>query len=75
MAQVYFCNTFMQIGTDAGVFVQLFGKDGETEEIKLNNSKNNFERGQTDVFGFEKVSLGELKKLRYEIFFQCSKSF
>lgn len=48
------------------MFVKVFGTEGETEEIKLNNTKNNFERGQTDVFGFERVSLGDLKKLRYK---------
>lgn len=31
-------------GTDANVFVTIFGKDGDTGERRLDNSKNNFER-------------------------------
>ena len=44
-------------GTDANVFVILFGgKDGETNSGKLfleDDSKNNFERGTTDIFTVE----------------------
>ena len=44
-------------GTDANVFVILFGgKDGETNSGKLfleDDSKNNFERGKTDIFTVE----------------------
>ena len=44
-------------GTDANVFVILFGgKDGETNSGKLfleDDSKNNFERGKTDIFCVE----------------------
>ena len=31
-------------GTDADVFITLFSKDGCSPEMKLNDSKNNFER-------------------------------
>jgi len=31
-------------GTDANVLITLFSKDGNTAEMKLNDSKNNFER-------------------------------
>lgn len=51
-------------GTDANVFAQLFGENGDTGERKLEASGNNFERGQTDTFGIEAVSLGDLTKLR-----------
>jgi hypothetical protein len=36
-------------GTDANVFIQVFGDKGNTSEIKLSNAKNNFERGTTIV--------------------------
>jgi hypothetical protein len=36
-------------GTDAGVFVTLFGAKGSTGSIKLANSKNNFERGSGKI--------------------------
>ena len=31
-------------GTDANVYITLFSKDGNSAEMKLNDSKNNFER-------------------------------
>lgn len=43
-------------GTDAKVFVQLFGDNGQTDRIPLATSaghKNKFERGRTDTFTFE----------------------
>ena len=51
-------------GTDANVFAQIFGENGDSGERKLEASGNNFERGHSDTFGIEAVSLGELKKLR-----------
>ena len=33
-------------GTDANVLITLFGEDADSEEKKLDNSKNNFESGQ-----------------------------
>ena len=51
-------------GTDANVFAQLFGENGDTGERRLESSGNNFERGHTDEFGIEAVSLGELTKIR-----------
>ena len=33
-------------GTDADVFVTLFGDAGESGERRLDNSKNNFEKGK-----------------------------
>ena len=33
-------------GTDANILITLFGEDGDSEETKLDNNKNNFERGQ-----------------------------
>jgi hypothetical protein len=51
-------------GTDANVFIVVYGKNGQTKEIKLDNPQNNFERSKTDQFGFESPELGELTKLR-----------
>lgn len=33
-------------GTDANVYITLFGKEGDSAERKLDNSENNFERGK-----------------------------
>lgn len=51
-------------GTDANVFLQLFGVNGDAGERKLESSGNNFERGHTDTFGIEAVDLGDLIKAR-----------
>lgn len=38
-------------GTDANVFIQICGKDGKaTCKIKLDDARNNFERGATEQF-------------------------
>lgn len=37
-------------GTDANVYLLITGKLGKAREIVLDNEKNNFERGMTDVF-------------------------
>ncbi len=34
-------------GTDANVSITLFGESGDSGEKKLDNSKNNFERGRS----------------------------
>ena len=55
-------------GTDAKVFVTLFGENGDSGELELKKSEKNmnkFERNQTDVFLFNNMlSLGEFTKLR-----------
>jgi hypothetical protein len=65
LSSAFFCQlTLDNLGTDANVFAQLFGENGDTGEHKLEASGNNFERGHTDTFGIEAVGLGELTKLR-----------
>ncbi|PNH12713.1 Lipoxygenase y domain-containing protein 1 [Tetrabaena socialis] len=54
-------------GTDANVTLQMFGehhgKKYQSPELKMENSSNNYERGQTDVFEVE-AAVGELKYIR-----------
>lgn len=33
-------------GTDANVFINMFGSDGNSGERQLDNNKNNFEKGE-----------------------------
>ena len=33
-------------GTDANVFMQIYGAEGKTEEIRLDSKSDNFERGK-----------------------------
>lgn len=38
-------------GTDADVFIQMFGENGRcSRRTKLDDSKNNFEKGMEDIF-------------------------
>lgn len=52
-------------GTDANVFVVLYGEKGTSGRPKiLQSSSSNFERASTDVFGVECEDLGTLTKIR-----------
>lgn len=37
-------------GTDANVFIQMYGVNGKTDEIKLRNKTDNFEKAAVDKF-------------------------
>ncbi|XP_078473113.1 lipoxygenase homology domain-containing protein 1 [Lampetra planeri] len=50
-------------GTDADVFINIFGDLGDTGERRLDNEKDNFERGVEDKFTIESPALGIVKKL------------
>jgi hypothetical protein len=51
-------------GTDANVFVQLFGDQGETAVVTLPAVKGSFESGKTDVFTIQAKNVGTVNKLR-----------
>ncbi|KAM4578886.1 lipoxygenase homology domain-containing protein 1 [Fundulus diaphanus] len=54
----------MFAGTNAKVFIQIYGKKGKTEIIALENRSNNFERNKTEVFKFEAKDVGKIFKIR-----------
>lgn len=50
-------------GTDANVFVKLFGSKGDTGKLQLasaDNTKNKFEAGRTDNFKLEATDIGKV---------------
>ncbi|CAG9464667.1 unnamed protein product [Pedinophyceae sp. YPF-701] len=51
-------------GTDANVFCMIYGEHGQTMELRLDNNKNNFERGREDVFTVKARDVGKPAKLR-----------
>ena len=54
-------------GTDANVFIQLFGNNNDSGKHDLKFSKTNrnkFERGQTDAFEVKCSDVGELRKIK-----------
>ncbi|KAE8636810.1 hypothetical protein XENTR_v10003144 [Xenopus tropicalis] len=50
-------------GTDADVFLNIFGENGDTGERKLDNDKNNFEKGSEDKFTIDAPNLGKIRKI------------
>ncbi|XP_040192273.1 lipoxygenase homology domain-containing protein 1 [Rana temporaria] len=50
-------------GTDADVFLNIFGENGDTGERRLDNDKNNFEKGSEDKFTIDAPNLGKLRKI------------
>ncbi|KAK4811323.1 hypothetical protein QYF61_024459 [Mycteria americana] len=55
------------VGTDANVFITLYGSKDDTGIASLKASKinkNKFERGKVDEFTVESVDIGDLKKIK-----------
>lgn len=50
-------------GTDANVFINLFGRQGTTSRRRLETSANNFERGRTDEFCIKAADLGDVERV------------
>jgi hypothetical protein len=50
-------------GTDANVDMTLFGTNATISNLKLENSKNNFERNMEDIFFFELQDLGSIPEV------------
>ncbi|XP_006144481.1 lipoxygenase homology domain-containing protein 1 isoform X1 [Tupaia chinensis] len=50
-------------GTDADVFINIFGEYGDTGERRLENEKDNFEKGAEDKFMLDTPDLGQLMKI------------
>ncbi|NXJ50337.1 LOXH1 protein, partial [Spizaetus tyrannus] len=54
-------------GTDANVFITIFGLNGDSGKRALKQKfRNLFERGKTNRFYLETLDMGELKKVRIE---------
>ncbi|KAJ7993944.1 hypothetical protein DPEC_G00259930 [Dallia pectoralis] len=51
-------------GTNANVFIQIYGEKGKTDVITLASRSNNFERGSTEIFKIESRDVGKIFKLR-----------
>ncbi|CAF0982480.1 unnamed protein product [Didymodactylos carnosus] len=51
-------------GTDASVFIQIYGVNGKTEELKLGNKSDTFERKKVDKFKLEATDVGQIVKIR-----------
>ncbi|CAL8344476.1 unnamed protein product [Lota lota] len=51
-------------GTDAQVFLQIYGEFGKSDEMRMENNSDSFEQGQVDKFMIEMPDIGQLRKLR-----------
>lgn len=52
-------------GTDAEVFLKIFGSNQSTSELPLRNAehtKNKFERNRTDTFKLQAADIGKVRK-------------
>ena len=50
-------------GTDANVYLKIFGAKGDTGTLQLksaDNTKNKFERNRTDMFKLEATDIGKV---------------
>jgi len=50
-------------GTDANVYITLIGTEGRVDKARLDNEKDNFERGYIDIFSIETLDIGEIKQI------------
>lgn len=51
-------------GTDANVYLVVYGNKGKSDEVWLDNESNNFETAQTDNFKIEITDIGRPYKIR-----------
>ena len=51
-------------GCDANVSLVIFGDKGDSGELALDNSVNNFERGAKDVFHLQAKDVGKVERIR-----------
>lgn len=51
-------------GTDANVFIQMYGTEGKSEEYMLRNNSDNFEKNKADEFKIEADDVGPIYKIR-----------
>jgi hypothetical protein len=61
---ITFTSDIRGAGTDANVSCMLMGDKANTPTFVLENSRNNFEKGQRDEFVMESVDVGAIKKLQ-----------
>lgn len=54
-------------GTDANVFLTIYGKSGQTEKLPLKSkSKSAFEKNRSDIFNIKAKCVGPMTKIRIE---------
>jgi hypothetical protein len=51
-------------GTDANVYIVVYGDRGDTGKQALDTSKDNFERNTLDTFFFQHADVGKIFKIR-----------
>jgi hypothetical protein len=59
-----FTGTEKDSGTDANVYITLYGESGNSGERQIGNDRNNFERGQSDEFSIDMIDIGNIKNVR-----------
>ena len=50
-------------GSDANVYITVYGENGDTGKRQLDTSADNFQRGKSDIFVIEAPFLGEIRRV------------
>ncbi|CAG5125007.1 unnamed protein product, partial [Candidula unifasciata] len=59
-----FTSDIANAGTDANVYMVIYGDKGKSDDIPLQNKGNTFEKGQVDTFRFSTNDVGKPYKIR-----------
>ena len=63
---IYFVHDCRYAGTDANVYVNIVGSNGQTGKIMLIKSQTNenpFEKGKTDIFNVNGLPVGKIERI------------
>ena len=59
-----FTSDIKNAGTDANVYMVVYGEKGKSDDIKLESKGDSFERGHMDTFKIDTVDVGVPYKIR-----------
>ena len=59
-----FTSDIKNAGTDADVYMVVYGEKGKSDDIKLENKSDSFEQGHMDMFKIDTVDVGVPYKIR-----------
>lgn len=59
-------------GTDAQIFIQVYGEKGKSDEMKLESKSDSFEQGQCDKFMVLKMTCSTIIIIYVHLEFRCA---
>ncbi|MDJ0597945.1 MAG: PLAT/LH2 domain-containing protein [Crocosphaera sp.] len=61
---VVYTGDIRNAGTNANVYITLYGTRGQSNEYSLDNRENNYQRGDTDEFTLRMANLGDITQVK-----------